>query len=178
MQKQKYTNDKKFKGNILGAGKTGCGKTSFGQRIDVSNLFGDIKKVEWVSQIEFSVSRDAEIQSCFAALVEFQYPSKVEELDNLLVHFTKISSRSNVDNNSTFEEGNIFGEKEKMDRLIVMDHISGLADGSNNFLSSLTVSQKFKNSCLYIFLILFIQKKQHGNQFNHRRKFLISFLVL
>ena len=158
MQKQKYTNDKKFKGNILGAGKTGCGKTSFGQRIDVSNLFGDIKKVEWVSQIELSVSREAEIQSCFAVPVEFQYPSRVEELDNFLVHFKKISSRNNVDNDSSFEESNIFGEKEKVDRLIVMDRISGLADRSNNFLSSLTVSRKFKCGCLYIFHIIYPEK--------------------
>ena len=126
-----------------------------------------------VSQIELSVSREAEIQSCFAAPVEFQYPSRVEKLDNLLVHFKKISSCSNVDNDSTFEEGNIFGEKEKMDRLIVMDHISGLTDRSNNFLSSLTVSRKFKYSCLYIFHIIYPEKATWKQQ-----KFLISFLVL
>ena len=39
--------------------------------------------------------------------------------------------------------GNILEEKKKIDRLIVKDGVSGLADRSNEFNSFLTVSRKF-----------------------------------
>ena len=35
-------------------GKTGCGKTTFVQKLAVNSFFGDVKKVEWVSQTELS----------------------------------------------------------------------------------------------------------------------------
>lgn len=47
-EEEKYVYDEKFERNILVVGKTGCGKTSFVQKIDVNNLFGDFRKVEWV----------------------------------------------------------------------------------------------------------------------------------
>ena len=49
------------------------------------------------------------------------------------------------------------GEKDVFDRLIVMDDVSGLADKSNKFCSFLTVSQKCRYSCIYIFHIVFPQ---------------------
>ena len=53
--------------------------------------------------------------------------------------FKKISSRSGLNSDSTFEEDNIFGEKEKINRLIIMDNVSGLADMFNHFPSFLAV---------------------------------------
>ena len=47
------------------------------------------------------------------------------------------------------------GENRELDRLIVMDDISGLTDKSNEFSSFSTVSRKFGYSCLYIFHIIF-----------------------
>ena len=52
--KKKYIYDGKFEGNILMVGKTGCGKTTFVQKLAVNSFFGDVKKVEWVSQTELS----------------------------------------------------------------------------------------------------------------------------
>ena len=115
MQKQKYTYDGKFEGNILVVGKTGRGKTCFAQRIAVNNLFDELKKMEWVSQIELPAWRAAEIQSCFAAPDEFHNPSRVKEADGLLVHFNKINSRS------FWGRQYIWRKRKKMDRLIVMD---------------------------------------------------------
>lgn len=51
--------------------------------------------------------------------------------------FKKISSRSGLNSDSTFEEGNIFGEKEKINRLIIVGNVSGLADTLNHFASFL-----------------------------------------
>ena len=47
------------------------------------------------------------------------------------------------------------GENDKLDRLIVMDNVSGLADRSTEFSSFLTVNCKYGYSCVYIFHIVF-----------------------
>ena len=72
-------------------------------------------------------------------------------------HFKK-SSREN--NNSPTPDGNkyIFGEREKVDRPIAMDDVSGLANKSNNFASFLTVARKFGYSCVCIFYIIYPEK--------------------
>ena len=54
---------------------------------------------------------------------------------------------------SFFHTKNIFRQSQKLDRLIIMDNVSDLADKSNDFSSFLTVSQKFRCSCVYIFQI-------------------------
>ena len=43
------------------------------------------------------------------------------------------------------------GENILMDRVIVMDDVSGLAEKSENFWEFLTVSRKFGFTCVYIF---------------------------
>ena len=40
-------------------------KTFFTQKLAVNNFFGTFKKVEWVSSIELSTEREAEIESFF-----------------------------------------------------------------------------------------------------------------
>ena len=91
-RKKKDTFDRKFEDNMLVVGKTGRGKTYFAQRIAVNNLFGELKKAERVSQKGHSAQIEVEIQFCFAMSVEFHYPSRVEKLHDLLVHFKKISN--------------------------------------------------------------------------------------
>ena len=49
-------------------------------------------------------------------------------------------------------------EKKKIDQLIVMDGVSGLADKSNDFSKFLTVSRKFGYMCLYIFYTIYLSK--------------------
>ena len=48
--------------------------------------------------------------------------------------------------------------KKKIDRLIVMDYVSGLADKSNELSNFLKVSQKFGYFYLYIFHIIYLTK--------------------
>ena len=58
----------------------------------------------------------------------------------------------------TVEKKYIFGNKQKLDQLFVIDNVSGLADKSNAFARFWTVSQKFKYSCVYIFHIIYPEK--------------------
>ena len=51
-KEKKYVYDETFKRKILAVGKISCGKTSFILKIGVNNLFGDFRKVEWVSYIK------------------------------------------------------------------------------------------------------------------------------
>ena len=69
--------DRPFRGNVLIAGKTRCGKTYFMQKL-VINIFlgGNIVKMEWVSSIQLTPTREVEIQSRFNCDVEFHYPQQ------------------------------------------------------------------------------------------------------
>ena len=44
--------DGQFRGNILVVGRTGCGKTTFLEKLGLNNFFGEIIKTEWVSGID------------------------------------------------------------------------------------------------------------------------------
>ena len=46
-----------------------------------------------------------------------------------------------------------------LDKLIVMDDVSGLADKSDKFSNSLTVSRKYGMSCVYIFHTIYPSKQ-------------------
>ena len=48
----------------------------------------------------------------------------------------------------------LFGENKMMDRLIVMDDVSGVADISRKFATFLTVSRKFGCHCVYVFYVI------------------------
>ena len=50
-----------FNGNILLVGRTGCGETTFLEKLAINNFFGKIIKTEWVSGIEIDAAREAEI---------------------------------------------------------------------------------------------------------------------
>ena len=50
-----------FYGNILAVGRTGCGKTTFLEKLGLNNFFGNIIKTEWISGIEIDKQTEAEI---------------------------------------------------------------------------------------------------------------------
>ena len=53
--REHYTYDGKFTGNILVVGRTGCGKTTFIQKLGRNKLFGnDLAEVSWVPKIILS----------------------------------------------------------------------------------------------------------------------------
>ena len=113
-------------------GRTSCGKTTFVQNLAKNQLFGDINAVYWISKIELSSDRENNIKDCFVNQeVEFDYPNNVEDFDYLL----EMYKRRNAD----YVENDL-GEKMVLDKLIVMENVSGFADRSDKFANFLTVS--------------------------------------
>ena len=147
-----YSYDGKFEGNILVVGRTGCGKTTFVQNLGKNKLFGDIKEVYWISKIELLADRESNIRDCFKDQnVDFKYPTNVEDFSDLL----EIYKRKKPNDNE-----NYLGENVILDRVIVMDNVSGLADRSEELANFLTVSRKNRLTCVYIFHTIY-PTRQH-----------------
>ena len=53
-----YSYDGKFKGNILIVEQSRCEKTTFVKNLAKNGMFGDIKKIYWVSKISLSLERE------------------------------------------------------------------------------------------------------------------------
>ena len=49
--------DGQFSRNVLEVGKTGCGKTTFLEKLGINKFFGNIVKTEWLSRIEINKKR-------------------------------------------------------------------------------------------------------------------------
>ena len=127
-----------FYGNILVVGRTNCGKTTFIEKLGLNNFFGDIIKTEWMSRIDIDKQREAKIQSYFSNDTEVHIAQEQDKLDSLIEAF-KQRLHENSDKNNV---NNSFGENKKLDRVIIMDDISGVADISKNLANFLTVSRK------------------------------------
>ena len=94
-------------------------------------MFEGIKEVYWISR------------NCFVDhTVKFDYPNNVEEFDSLLEIYTR--KKANYVEND-------LGENMILDKVVVMDDVSGLADRSNEFANFLNVWQKYGLTCVYIF---------------------------
>ena len=68
------------------------------QKLPLNNSFGKLKKTEWVSGIDLSKMREAEIETNFSYKVDFHYPSDEDELSDQLDQF-KLESKSNETDN-------------------------------------------------------------------------------
>ena len=142
----KYSYNGKFEGNILIVGRTGCGKTTFVQNLAKNKLFGQITEVYSVSKIELSKERESIEASFEDQEVSFHYPNNTDDFDYLIDVFKR--RKSEYVNNE-------LGEKMILDKLIVMDNVSGLAGKSDEFANFLTVSRKYRLTCVYIFLTIY-----------------------
>ena len=109
---ENYTYDGKFWGNILIVGQTGCGKTSFIQKLAVNNFFGVLKKAEWVSYIPLTKTREAEIESNFSCKLDFWYPRSPDELGDITEEF-KQKSRSEEEISGSYSVAKNFLEKKR-----------------------------------------------------------------
>ena len=139
-----------FYGNILVVGRTGCGKTTFLEKLGLNNFFGNMIKTEWISGIAIDKQRETKIQSYFSNKTEVHVAKEQDELDSLIETFKLRSREETIDNNVN----NSFGENKKLDRLIIMDDVSGVADVSKKFANFLTVSRKFGYNCVYVFHVV------------------------
>ena len=140
-----------FHGNILVVGRIGCGKTAFLEKLGLNNFFGNIIKTEWISGIDIDKRREDEIQSYFSNKTGAHVAKEQDELDSLIETF-KLRSREESNDNDNVN--NSFGENKKLDRLIIMDDVSGVADTSKKLANFLTVSRKFGYNCVYVFHVI------------------------
>ena len=69
-----------------------------------------------------------------------------------MIETFKLRSREESDDSNILN--NYFGENRKLDRLIIMDDVSGVADVSKKFGNFLTVSRKFGYNCVYVFHVI------------------------
>ena len=139
--------DGQFYGNVLAAGRTDCGKTTYLEKRGLNKCFGNILKTEWISGIDTDKKREAKIQSYFSNGTEVHAAKEQDELDSLIETFKLRSCKETIDNNKN-NNVNSFGENKKLDGL--MD-VSGVADVSKQFTNFLTVSRKFGYNCVYVF---------------------------
>ena len=101
--------------------------------------------------IELSTDRENNIRDCFKdQYVNFKCPNNVEYFNDLLERYQR---------KSDYNE-NYLGENMILNRLIVMDDISGLAHRSEEFANFLTVSRKYRLTCVYIFHIIYPTRRQ------------------
>ena len=78
-----YIYDGQFHGNILVVGRTGCGKTTFIQKLGKNKLFGDeITDVFWVSKIVLLNEREDSIRDSFTdQKIHFSYPHDLDDFN-------------------------------------------------------------------------------------------------
>ena len=155
MNKQNKICNGKFSGNILLVGRTGCGKTTFLEKLAINKFFGSIIKTEWVSGIEIDTAREAQIQSCFDNPTQIYTATEKDSLDGLIEVFKSNAMEENE--NVNISSG--YGEEKIMNRLIILDDVSGIADISKKFANFLTVSRKYGYNVVYVFHVI-----SHTNQ--------------
>ena len=91
------------------------------------------------------------IQSYFSNETEVHIAKEQDELNSLTETF-KLRSREEASDNDNVS--NSFWENKKLDQLIIMDDVSGVADVSKKFANFLTVSRKFGYNCVYVFHVI------------------------
>ena len=86
---------------------------------------------------ELSTDRENNVRDCFKdQYVDFKYPNNFENFNDLLeIKYQRKRSDYNE---------NYLGENMILDRLVVMDDVSGLADRSEEFANFLNVSGKYR----------------------------------
>ena len=93
-----------------------------------------MKEVYWISKIEVSKDREDNIRDCFTdQVVQFDYPNNAEEFDDLL-EMCRLRKAKYIEND--------LGENMVLDKFVVMDDVSDLADKSGEFVNFLNVSRK------------------------------------
>ena len=129
-----YTYDGKFEGNVLIVGRTGCGKMTFIQKLGQNKMFGnDITQVFWASKIFLSPKREETIRDYFVDQnVQFAYPNNIDDFNYLIDSFMTDKSQPTSEND--------LGELPYINKLIIMNDVSGLAD-----------SRKYGFSCVFVF---------------------------
>ena len=147
---REYIYDGKIQGNILIVGTTGCGKTTFIQKLGKNSTFGDeIADVFWVWKIRLTKERECAIGDSFEGQeVHFSYTRDIDDFDYLIDNFAQ-------DKSEYLDDDTTMGENLAITCLIVMDDVSDLADKFEEFSNFLTVSRKYGFTYLYVFYTIY-----------------------
>ena len=90
--------DGQFGGNILVVGRTGCGKTTFLDKLAINKFLGNLVKTEWIGRIDIDKKREAKIQSCFSNETKVHVAKEPDKLD-LLIETFKLRTHDIPDEN-------------------------------------------------------------------------------
>ena len=121
--------------------RTGCDKTTFVQV--KADYLVTLSKYIGYEKIELSWDREENIRDWFSdQVVNFTYPNNVDELSDLIETYTQ--KKSNYIEND-------LGENMFLNMFIVMDNVSSLSQKPEEYVNFLTVSQKYRPTCGYIF---------------------------
>ena len=130
---------------------TRSGKATLVQEIGENSMFGKVQGVYWISKVELSKQREAEMDSSFEAVVDFYNPQDefdfkrtFDVLENL--YREKVEKQKIIG-----QKNHRKGEYVERDSLIVLDDVSGLADRSPSFVTFMNTCRKFGYSLLSVF---------------------------
>ena len=112
---------RKFQGNILVVGGTGCGKTTFTQKLGKNRMFGEeTADVFLVSKIRLTKERERAVRDSLEGQeVHFSYPRDIDGFGHLIDNFAQ-------DKSEYVGDGTMMGENLAIIRLIVMDNVLDL----------------------------------------------------
>ena len=98
-------------------------------------MFGKLEGIHWISQIELSKQREAEIDSCFEPKVEFYQPQDEYDLKKTFTDLENLYKERVEKNKIAQSKGSGMDEHVERDSLIVLDDVSGLTDKSPSFVT-------------------------------------------
>ena len=117
-------------------------------------MFGKLRQVHWISKVQLSKHREAEIYSCFSTKVEFYNPQDEYDLKktfNDLENICREREEKFKLDDGLVTRGNEMGEHAERNSLVGLDDVSGLADKSMAFVTFMNTCRKFGYSLLYVF---------------------------
>ena len=129
-----------FNGNILLVGRTDCGKTTFLEKLAINHFLVTLLKLSGLVELKLTLLVKQKYNLVLVMRLKVPIATERDELDALIENFKLKALENNGDNVNL---SNSFGEIRKMDRLIVLDDVSGVADLSKKFANFLTVSRKY-----------------------------------
>ena len=109
-------------------------------------MFGKLRQVHWISKVQLSKHREAEIYSCFSTKVEFYNPQDEYDLKKTFNNLENIcrerEEKLKLDD-GLVTRGNEMGEHAERNSLVGLDDVSGLADKSMAFVTFMNTCRKF-----------------------------------
>ena len=145
-------------------------KTTFLEKLGLNNFFRKIVKADWISGIDIDKKREAKIQSYFSNETEVHVAKEQDELDSLIETFKLRSREETTEDNVNIS----FGENKKLDQLIILDDVSGVADISKKM-------QQFLENLVTIasmYFTLLFQQVKFGKKLILKRIYLTFFLLV